>query len=207
MCEKCNINSCTYNTVSDFEYRYYTVTFQCTVKWSFSYISHKGARSANSQLVIIVFMYFSINNSVASNLPLSRYAITQLLYRWYKKKKEFLNIYITSLPLTSDVLIGFPLRKAPQCLLAEKNCLMRGLYIIPNSTFLFTTNAKEMHVCGNRCTKFVVPSIGSIIHVGSSVSSGRQPSFAAVSSPINLKDRESLYRHCSAASSQSYLSQ
>lgn len=84
--------------------------------------------------------------------------------------------------------MGFPLRKAPQCLLAEKNCLIRGLYIIPISTFLFTANAKEMHVCGKRCTKLVVPSIGSIIHVGSSVSSGRQPSFAAVSSPINLKD-------------------
>lgn len=87
----------------------------------------------------------------------------------------------------SEVFIGFPLRKAPQCLLAEKNCLIRGLYIIPISTFLFTNSAKEMHVCGKRCTKLVVPSMGSIIHVGSLVSCGRRPSFAAVSSPINLK--------------------
>lgn len=93
------------------------------------------------------------------------------------------------LPFTSDVFIGFPLRKAPRCLLAEKNCLIRGLYIIPISTFLFTSNATEMHVCGKRCTKFVVPSIGSIIHVGSLVSCGRRSSFATVSSPINLKDR------------------
>lgn len=88
----------------------------------------------------------------------------------------------------SEVFIGFPLRKAPQCLLAEKNCLIRGLYIIPISAFLFTNNAKEMHVCGKRCTKLAVPSIGSIIHVGSLVNCGKQPSFAAVSSPINLKD-------------------
>lgn len=92
----------------------------------------------------------------------------------------------------SEVFISFPLRKAPQCLLAEKNCLIRGLYIIPISTFLFTNSAKEMHVCGKRCTKLVVPSIGSIIHVGSLVSCGRQPSVAAVSSPINLKDWISL---------------
>lgn len=99
-----------------------------------------------------------------------------------------------NLPLTSDVFIGFPLRKAPQCLLAEKNCLMRGLYIIPISAFLFTSSAKEIHMCGKRWTKLVVPSIGSIIHVGSSVSCGKRPSFAVVSSAMNLKDLKR-YRH------------
>lgn len=44
-----------------------------------------------------------------------------------------------------------------------------------------------MHVCGNWWTKFVVPSMGSIIHVGSSVNFGKQFFSAVVSSPINLK--------------------
>ena len=48
-------------------------------------------------------------------------------------------------------------------------------------TSLFTRYVTRMHVHGQRCTKFVVPSTGSIVHVGASV---RTYFSAAVSSPM-----------------------
>lgn len=42
-----------------------------------------------------------------------------------------------------------------------------------------------MHECGKLCTKFSVPSTGSIIHVGESVNSHFAPSLVD-SSPIKL---------------------
>lgn len=44
----------------------------------------------------------------------------------------------------------------------------------------------EMHECGKLCTKFKVPSTGSMIHVGASVNSHFTPSLVD-SSPIKLK--------------------
>lgn len=131
-----------------------------------------------------IHYHICISTFLDAELHKNRHAIICACF-WHKK---CILSALSNLPLTSDVFIGFPLRKAPQCLLAKKNCLMRGLYIIPISAFLFTSRAKEMHVCGKRWTKLVVPSIGSIIHVGSSVSCGNRPSFATVSSAINLKD-------------------
>lgn len=52
---------------------------------------------------------------------------------------------------------------------------------------LCTSNAIEIHTFGLPCTKFIVPSIGSIIHVGADVNSILAPP-AVDSSPMNLKD-------------------
>lgn len=40
---------------------------------------------------------------------------------------------------------------------------------MPTHTSFLSTNATEIAINGMRCTKLLVPSIGSIIHVGSSV--------------------------------------
>lgn len=62
---------------------------------------------------------------------------------------------------------------------------------MPICVSLAMKNATEMHECGLLCTKFMVPSIGSITHVGASVNSVRLPSLLA-SSPMNLTEDLSL---------------
>lgn len=64
---------------------------------------------------------------------------------------------------------------------------MKGLYIIPKTGSLFIVRPTDMQVIGNCRTKFAVPSIGSIIHVGSLVSVGIILFADDSSSPINLK--------------------
>ena len=44
-----------------------------------------------------------------------------------------------------------------------------GLYTTPNTGFLLTQSPTQMQTKGNPWTKFVVPSTGSITHVGVSV--------------------------------------
>lgn len=90
-----------------------------------------------------------------------------------------------NLPFSPDTWIGAPLRKAPWPLRAVKSCSKIGLYTIPISATLSISSATEMHVCGKPWTKFIVPSMGSIIHVGASVNSIFCPE-AVLSSPMNL---------------------
>lgn len=90
-----------------------------------------------------------------------------------------------NLPFSSDTWIGAPLRKAPWPLRAVKSCSKIGLYTIPISATWLISSATEMHVCGKPWTKFIVPSMGSITHVGASVNSTFCPE-AVLSSPINL---------------------
>lgn len=56
------------------------------------------------------------------------------------------------------------------------------------SARLFTSNAIDMHECGKLCTKFIVPSTGSMIHVGLSHNTAFVPSLV-VSSPMKLKTK------------------
>lgn len=55
------------------------------------------------------------------------------------------------------------------------------------SACFFTKSAIEMHECGKLWTKFNVPSTGSIIQVGLSVSSHLVFASLVDSSPIKLK--------------------
>lgn len=58
--------------------------------------------------------------------------------------------------------------------------------MIPITSSLSTANASDIHENGNVCTKFVVPSIGSMNHVGALVNSGTDLFSEESSSPINL---------------------
>lgn len=64
--------------------------------------------------------------------------------------------------------------------------------MIAISASFLTNNAIDMHECGKLCTKFSVPSTGSIIHVGLSVNSHLAPSLVD-SSPIKLQIDEKNY--------------
>lgn len=83
------------------------------------------------------------------------------------------------------VLIGNPFLKAPLPHWACHNSLVIGLYTIPARTCFLIANPTHIAIMGIRWTKFVVPSIGSIIHVGASLHSALIPA-ALLSSPINL---------------------
>lgn len=63
---------------------------------------------------------------------------------------------------------------------------MNGLCMIPKTGSLFIVSPTDIQVIGICLTKFAVPSIGSIIHVGSSVSVGIVLFAEDSSSPINL---------------------
>ena len=52
-------------------------------------------------------------------------------------------------------------------------------------TFLSIARPIQTHTKGNLCTKFVVPSSGSMIHVGASVRLSTEPCSAEDSSPMN----------------------
>lgn len=88
------------------------------------------------------------------------------------------------LPWTLDTWIGFPFKNAPRPFLAVNSCSRMGLYTIPRTTCFLTAKPMTTHVCGNPWTKLVVPSMGSMIHVGTSVNSGS--SLPVDSSAINL---------------------
>lgn len=86
-------------------------------------------------------------------------------------------------PSVLDVDIGLSLRHAPCPFCAVNSWSRTGLYTMPITTCFFIASATEIQQCGVACTKLVVPSIGSISHVGSSVNV--LFSFD-VSSPMNL---------------------
>lgn len=69
--------------------------------------------------------------------------------------------------------------------MAENNKFITGTEMIPNTTSLLMAKPMEMHTFGYPWTKFKVPSTGSIIQVGSSVSTAFTPD-DVVSSPMNL---------------------
>mmetsp|Transcript_24806 Transcript_24806/g.62380 ORF Transcript_24806/g.62380 Transcript_24806/m.62380 type:complete len:215 (+) Transcript_24806:183-827(+) len=86
--------------------------------------------------------------------------------------------------VSGEAEMGRPFRYAPQPRSAVKVSPRMGLCTTPTTTCLLTTSATQVHTKGKECTKFVVPSSGSHIHVGASVSSGVRPACATSSSPI-----------------------
>lgn len=97
-----------------------------------------------------------------------------------------LTVRFKLVPFTDETLSGFPFKRAPWPLRASKNCPKTGLVIIPICGSLLTSKAMDTQTWGKEWTKFMVPSTGSMTHVGSSVSSCLFPS-AVDSSPMNLQ--------------------
>lgn len=91
------------------------------------------------------------------------------------------------LPSTFEVCISLLLRYAPWPFIAVNIWFRIGLYTIPITTSFSMLRAIEMHVRWKPCTKFVVPSIGSMIQVGSLVSTGVVFCSELDSSAMNLK--------------------
>ena len=88
--------------------------------------------------------------------------------------------------LHSETLTFCPLSLQPWPLIAVKVFPMHGAEMMPSTIFLLIANATEMVTRGLLWTKFIVPSMGSIIHVGLSVKVSILPSAAAtLSSPMN----------------------
>lgn len=79
------------------------------------------------------------------------------------------------------------LRKAPQPFCAVYITFKHGLYKIAIFISLSTASAIEMQTKSNLRTKFIVPSIGSIIQVGVMVRTCFASVTEALSSAINLK--------------------
>ena len=89
--------------------------------------------------------------------------------------------------LALDTLMGFPFSLAPWPLIAVYILSITGAKTMPMTIRLLTTKATEIETIGCEWTKFMVPSIGSMIQVGSLPKSLMTPSAAAVvSSPMNL---------------------
>lgn len=95
-----------------------------------------------------------------------------------------LNKINNSLPSILDTWIGLPFKNAPLPFLAVNSCSRMGLYTIPRTISFLIAKPITTHICGNPWMKFMVPSMGSMIHVGLSVNSGN--SLPVDSSAINL---------------------
>lgn len=91
----------------------------------------------------------------------------------------------SKLPVWPDTRILSPFRYAPFPTLAVYDNFSTGLQIIPITGFFSISSPMEIAMRGRECTKFIVPSTGSIIHVGSSPNTHFSP-LETDSSPINL---------------------
>mmetsp|Transcript_435 Transcript_435/g.1523 ORF Transcript_435/g.1523 Transcript_435/m.1523 type:complete len:221 (-) Transcript_435:231-893(-) len=106
---------------------------------------------------------------------------------------------------SSLTLMGSSFKNAPSPYVPRNVSFKMGLCTTPTTGFLLIVSPTHTHTKGYPWTKLVVPSTGSTIHVGASVSSGVAPFSELSSSPMKQWSGK-LSRSCSKMSFSQALS-